>query len=445
MAAPAPSAALAAATTKRRVCGWVPSSDQGLAIEDLFARDAPLARKADVCVVTIDGKELWLHRAMLEMWSDFLADLCEAAEDQTDDSTFVTVHVSDTASDLALLLGCLYPVGGSGLQPDSALRLLRLADKYHCPHVIARAADFVVHHVMPRLGSSTASASASVQDPVDAAEFLRLQPPPATTAEAEAAVAEWAVECAELGSRLGLEELAEAAAELLCRGLFAWRLQSWSSPPLSAPMLLTLWMQADCHRDRLLRLAQALSPEAWVDCLLTAIPQPDLEEAAAAAGGEAAKKVRRQAAGVAARRRGGAAGGGADGAAGGGGGPRLVPVVVAAAGPAGPAAAAAQPQPQPFQAAAAAGPAPAHQPFAQAPPPGPAPHHGPPHQAQPFLQAPAPAPAAAAAHPHPHPQPVQQLPLFHQALLQHHAGGGGGGIGAPWGPEPFMAPGQGHW
>ncbi len=44
-----------------------------------FAEGGALARGADVTVVTSDGVELFLHRVILGMWSDFFQDLCEAA------------------------------------------------------------------------------------------------------------------------------------------------------------------------------------------------------------------------------------------------------------------------------------------------------------------------------------------------------------------------------
>lgn len=46
----------------------------------MFAAGSPLARGADVCVVTSDGQTLHLHKVLLSMWSTLLQDLIDTAQ-----------------------------------------------------------------------------------------------------------------------------------------------------------------------------------------------------------------------------------------------------------------------------------------------------------------------------------------------------------------------------
>ena len=112
--------------------------------------------------------------------------------------------------------------------PRSALPLLRLADKYDIPHVIATAAATMTDHVIPRLAAAPTAAAA--------ASYLQLQLPLAEgsaaasaeeeEAEAEAGVAEWVVCAVEAAARLGLRELEDAGVELLAAKFYDWGLQA---------------------------------------------------------------------------------------------------------------------------------------------------------------------------------------------------------------------------
>ncbi|KAG2453878.1 hypothetical protein HYH02_002084 [Chlamydomonas schloesseri] len=476
--------------------------------EELFAKGSRLGARADVRAVTADGKELWLHRVVLEMWSSLFAELCVAAEEaqQAEEreqtgagpsvpaagspaAAAVSIHLSDTAEELLPLLSCLYPtlaaaaathqdddaaLSGSRLDASTALPLLRLADKYDIPHVIATAAATMTDHVLPRLAAApTASAAASCLQLSLVGGGADAEEEEAAEAEAAEGVAEWVVSAVEVAARLGLGTLEGTAVELLASKFFEWDLQD-------QPLLL-------------LRLVHCLPPDTLVGGLLCALrpvpnstlsaPHHDGKEQHPAApgissssssggggggsgGGSGSRSRRLQLrSGIRSRSnmglplppphlqpRGRAVGGAAaegqagagpgNGGVGAGGGPRIVPVLIAAAGPAAAVAAA---------------------------PPLLGPHHGPHHQAAAAgAVAPLPLPqqqlheAAAGAALHVpqhhlllqpplgpmHPQQHIAVPVAAAPAVAHGGGGGGGGLhvaagGAEFQPPPFaeVAPG----
>ncbi|KAG2434065.1 hypothetical protein HXX76_007793 [Chlamydomonas incerta] len=461
--------------------------------EEMFAQGSRLSARADVRAVTADGKELWLHRMVLEMWSSLFSELCMAAEEAPEPDAaasaagpsqaagapaVVSIHLSDTADELLPLLSCLYPTlsaaaaaadedghaacNGAKLDASTALPLLRLADKYDIPHVIATAAATMTDHVLPRLAAApTATAAASyLQLPLaDGCGFGsggRGGSGDGANAEEEAeaaeGVAEWVVCAVEAAARLGLRPLECAGVELLASKFFEWGLQA--------------------HPHLLLRLVHCLPPDTLVGGLMCALTPPppahpargegkDSHLAAASSGarggsgGNSGWLQQRGAVGLAPHRQqrrgraaaaaaaghaaagegGGGAGAGGAAGGGGGGGPRIVPVVIAAAGPAA-MVGAAQPllgPPHHHHAAAAAAPAVAAAAAAAAAP----------HAPQPLLQ-----PHLGPIHPH-NAVPVA-VPAPVGVLLGGGAGAGGVGVGgaavpAAHQPQHFaeVAPGGG--
>ncbi|KXZ48347.1 hypothetical protein GPECTOR_28g754 [Gonium pectorale] len=355
------------------------------------------------------------------MWSQLFQDLVSAAEEDAAADSAPTITLTDTSADIMLLLSCLYPAShhpdrpqGSTLDAPSCLRLLSLADKYHCPHIIHRCASFALENVLPRLSGSASAA--------EAAEYLHLHV--TSPAAAATAAADWVVRCLELAVRLELTDLADEAARLLGRRFFEWELQS------------------NANKELLTRAAHSLAPELFVELVLRSVTPPTPASPAAASPSKHAPASPARGAAAGAGRV--AAYGAAGAAAGGGAGPRIVPVVVAAAGPAAavdpqaavppapapaPAAAAAAAQPQLLHPNAPAGPAPFQEHF---------PQHHPHHHMQQHPQQ-----LQQHHHANLHQPAFWQIPHFAMAAAAH-GGGGGGGV-AHGQPEPLLGPGPAGW